>query len=71
MKQIWFFHWLGNGGNWENGYNSVYASSREEAILEIEKQFGTCGLRPNLKTLKIVTQEYLNEVDKSYSGYFD
>lgn len=71
MKKIWFFHWQGDGSSWERGYNYVLASSKKEAIVEINKQFSGCKLVADLTTLKKVSQSFIDKVDKSYSGCFD
>jgi hypothetical protein len=70
-KKIWFFNWLGTGSTWENGYNFVMAGNKKEALEEVNRQFGNSKLKPDLTTLKVVTQDYVNQVDKSYSGCFD
>ena len=46
-KRHYTFNWIGEG------YNQVYATSRFNAVKEIARQFSTCGLKPDLKTLKV------------------
>lgn len=72
--KIYFFHWLPTRpgqGNWERGYNTVFAATKAEAKKEISKRFSTCGLKPDLTTLRVVSQAFVNRVDASYSGCFD
>lgn len=68
-KLIWFFNWL-PGLDGIKGYNCVYAISRNEAIEQIEKQFGTCKLKVDLSTLRVVSQEFIDKIDSAYAGMF-
>ena len=52
--------------NWnEGGFNSVWASTKKEAIEQIAKEFGTCNLTPNLNTLQ------RRATRKSQNAYWD
>jgi hypothetical protein len=49
IKELYSFNWT------SGGWNQVFATSKEEAISEIARQFPSGSLTPNLDTLQLVT----------------
>jgi hypothetical protein len=64
-KQLWTWTWLGGG------YNSCSASSRKEALGLACEMGRKCGLNVNEASLKSVTPEEMNAIDKSWFSCFD
>lgn len=61
MKTLWFFNWIGGG------YNTVLAASKNDAIQEIERLFGT-NLKPDINTL--VSGDEAHKKEKESNAYY-
>ena len=48
-KNLYSVNWIGDG------WNHVFANSKEEAVSEIIRKFPSGRLKPNLGTLQLVT----------------
>ena len=56
---LYAFTWIGGG------FNQVRATTKKEAVKEIEKQFKASSLKPNLKSLKRLTEKQEKEYWRS------
>ena len=64
-KSFWTWNWFGGG------YNSVFVSTREEALAAAKKMGDPIGLKVIESSLRAVTDEEMAKIDRSWASAFD